>query len=322
MYIINIMEKIDKIDLKLLLALDLNPRASFNQLGKSARVSKEVAQYRINQLLKKKIITEFFTFVNPSKIGFYPHKILIKYKSITKKIQEEMINFLLKNKAVAWAGNTEGKWDLHITTMTENRKEFSEFYLGFFSKYGKYFKEKEILIPIKNPFFNDKYLSNGKLLYKKMLDSTLEEVEIDEKDKKIIKELSKNSRAMFTDIGEKVNLSYWAVSQRVKKLIKNNVILGFKPRIDFKKLGYSYYHLYVELHNENTRKQLTEYYENHSACIMTMEHLGKYSMHIELVIKKEEIEETIMDFREQFGKLVAGYELTLIVEDHFLNIIK
>lgn len=316
------MEKIDKIDLKILAALDLNPRASFNQLGKAARVNKETAQYRFNQLIKKKIITGFFVFINSSKIGMNPYKILIKYKSVTKKIQEDMVNFLIKNKSVAWAGNTEGKWDLHITTMTKNRKEFSEFYLSFFNKYGRHFKEKEILIPIKNSFFNEKYLSNGKLLYKKLLDSTLEKVKTDKKDKEIIQELSKNSRAMYTEIGEKVGLSYWAVAQRVKKLTKEEIILGFKPRIDFKKLGYSYYHLYIELYNENTRKQLTEYFSNHKDCVMIMEHLGKYSMHIELITKKQEINEIIMEFREKFGKFIAGYELTLIIKDYFLNIIK
>ncbi len=316
------MEKIDKIDYKILAALDLNTRASFSQLGKTARVSKEVAQYRFNQLLKKKIIIEFFTFINPSKIGYYPHKILIKYKSVNENIQQDMIKFLTNHQIVAWAGNAEGYWDLHITTMSKSRKDFYDFYMAFFNKYGKHFKEKEILIPVKNPFFNDKYLSNGKLLYEKLLDSTLEEEKFDKKDLQIIKELSKNSRAMYTDIGEKVDLSYWAVAQRIKSLLKRNIILQFKPRIDFTKLGLTYYHLYVELSKENTKKKLNKFYKNHKNCVMTMEHLGKYSMHIELVSKKEEINNIMMEFREQFGKDVVGYELIQIVKDHTLNIIK
>ena len=68
----------DKIDLKILAALDKNPRATFNELGRAARVSKEVAQYRFKQLVKKKIITGFFTYINTSKLGRRPHKILIK----------------------------------------------------------------------------------------------------------------------------------------------------------------------------------------------------------------------------------------------------
>jgi len=272
------MIKIDKIDLKILAALDLDTRASFNQLGKAARVSKETAQYRFNQLINKKIITQFFIFVNPAKIGYNVNKILVKYKSVTKKIQEEIESFLTKNENVAWAGNTEGKWDLHITTFSKSKKEFSDFYMSFFKKFGRFFKEKEILMPINNPIFNDKYLSNGNLLYEKIMDARLDKEEIDEIDKKILKILSSNSRTMLTEIGEKVKLSYWAVAQRIKRLEKKEIIIVFKTRIDFKKLGYSYYHLFIELRNEDTRKKINEYYKNYKDCVMTMEHLGKYSM--------------------------------------------
>jgi Lrp/AsnC family transcriptional regulator, leucine-responsive regulatory protein len=316
------MIKIDKIDLKILAALDLDTRASFNQLGKAARVSKETAQYRFNQLINKKIITQFFIFVNPAKIGYNVNKILVKYKSVTKKIQEEIESFLTKNENVAWAGNTEGKWDLHITTFSKSKKEFSDFYMSFFKKFGRFFKEKEILMPINNPIFNDKYLSNGNLLYEKIMDARLDKEEIDEIDKKILKILSSNSRTMLTEIGEKVKLSYWAVAQRIKRLEKKEIIIVFKTRIDFKKLGYSYYHLFIELRNEDTRKKINEYYKNYKDCVMTMEHLGKYSMHIEFVIKEKDMREAISDFREKFGKDVEGYEIVPITKEYTINLIK
>ena len=104
----------DKIDKKILLELDKNPRASFNQLGKAARVSKEVAQYRFKQLIKYKILTGFFAFVDPAKLGYQIHKILVKYKSVTKEVQKDIIDFIKENKQVAWAGNCEGVWDLRI----------------------------------------------------------------------------------------------------------------------------------------------------------------------------------------------------------------
>ena len=70
----------DKIDLKILRELDINTRASFSQLGKSARASKEVVQYRFKQMVNDKILTGFFAFVDTSKLGYQTNKVLIKYK--------------------------------------------------------------------------------------------------------------------------------------------------------------------------------------------------------------------------------------------------
>src|SRR3989344_479155 len=117
----------DKIDQKILLELDKDPRASFNQLGKAARISKETAQYRFKQLTKNSILTGFFCFINISKLGYSTYKILVKYKSVTKDVQKEIINFIINNKVVSWAGNCEGTWDMVITVIASS-KDFVDFF--------------------------------------------------------------------------------------------------------------------------------------------------------------------------------------------------
>jgi len=316
------MLKIDKIDRKILLALDKNPRASFNQLGKAARVSKEVAQYRFKQLEKKGILTGFFAFINVSKLGYQTHKILIKYKSVTTEVQKEIITFIKRSKMVAWSGHSEGAWDLIITTLSPNSTVFTSFYLSFFNRFGEYFKQKEVLIPIDNPLFNDKYLSDGKLLYQKDFSFNAEKVKVDDIDKKVILELSLNARATFTEIGKKVKLSYWAVAQRYKKLVEKQIIILLKPRIDFRKLGYSYYHFLIELNNEKIRKDIVSYYTQQKDCIMIMNHIGTFSMHLEFVLKKDEMKDVIMDFRERFGKDIMSYEPLLILEEYVMKLLR
>lgn len=311
----------DKIDQKILLELDKNPRASFNQLGKKTRISKEVAQYRFKQLIKNKILTGFFAFINISKLGYRTYKILVKYKSVTREKQKEIINFIIKHKLVSWAGNCEGTWDLIITIISTS-KEFINFFTEFFGTFGFYFKQKEILIPINAPLFNDKYLSNGKLLYNKNLDFHTQEEKIDKIDRKIILEISLNSRATFTEIGKKVNLSYWAVAQRFKHLVSKNILVLLKPRINFRKLGYSYYHLFIELHNEKIRNKLVSYYTQHKDCIMIMNHVGYYALHLEFVIKQDEMKEIIIDLREKFGNDIMSYEPLLIIEEYVMKLLR
>lgn len=312
----------DKTDQKILLELDKNPRASFNQIGKAARISKEVTQYRFKRLVKNKIITGFMAYISMAKLGYTTYKILVKYKSVTKETQEQIADFVRASKVVAWTGYCEGTWDLIITCCSPSFRDFSDFYLEFFSRFGEHFRHKEILLPVDNPILNDKYLADGRLVYEKDFDFRDNKEEIDETDMEIIKNISMNSRATFTEIGKKIGISYWTVAQRYKNLLKRNIILKPKPRIDFRKIGYSYYHFFIELNNEKIRERITAYYKQHKNCIMTMNHLGFYSMHLEFVLKKDEMKEVINDFRERFGRDVAGYEPILVVDEYTLNLLK
>jgi DNA-binding Lrp family transcriptional regulator len=61
---------------------------------------------------------------------------------------------------------------------------------------------------------------------------------IDETDLDIIEELRKDGRASFSDIAEKLNLATSTVTGRFQKLEVNGVITGFRPEIDYEKLGF------------------------------------------------------------------------------------
>lgn len=62
---------------------------------------------------------------------------------------------------------------------------------------------------------------------------------LDNKDESILEILEKNARTSYIDIAKKLNLSEAAIRKRVKKLEENNVILGYKASVNYKKLGYS-----------------------------------------------------------------------------------
>lgn len=64
--------------------------------------------------------------------------------------------------------------------------------------------------------------------------------ELDKFDKLILQELEKDGRKAFSSIAQTLNISNTMVNQRVSKLIENNVLLGIKPVIDEKKIGYDW----------------------------------------------------------------------------------
>lgn len=63
------MEELDIIDRKIIYVLDFDARMSLTQLGKKVGISKQVAKYRIESLVKRGVIKGFYTDANASKLG-------------------------------------------------------------------------------------------------------------------------------------------------------------------------------------------------------------------------------------------------------------
>ena len=55
---------------------------------------------------------------------------------------------------------------------------------------------------------------------------------------------------------------------------------------------------------------------------MMMNHIGSYSIHLEFVIKKENMSDIILELREKFGEKISRYESLLIVEEYVMNLIR
>lgn len=64
-----------------------------------------------------------------------------------------------------------------------------------------------------------------------------EKYQIDDLDRKILKELFKDARCSFVDIAKKLTVSNATIHQRVNKLKLHGILKGFQPVIDEAQLG-------------------------------------------------------------------------------------
>ena len=69
----------DKIDQKMLMELDKNPRMSASALAKKCRISQQVASYRVNKLVDANTITKFGTIVNLKSLGLEHYRVFFRF---------------------------------------------------------------------------------------------------------------------------------------------------------------------------------------------------------------------------------------------------
>lgn len=79
-------------------------------------------------------------------------------------------------------------------------------------------------------------------------------IKLDLINKKILQLLIQNSRIRMSEMGKIVNLSKSNVINRVRKMEKNRLILDYVILSDLKKLGYSYYILFLKVPKRDLEK--------------------------------------------------------------------
>ena len=101
---------LDLKDKKILFELDKDSNASFSEIAKKVRLSKEVVFHRINRLVEKKIILKFHTVPASYRFGLTAYKVYLRLSDISKENWDTLVNYLIKNKKVFWIGTCKGRW--------------------------------------------------------------------------------------------------------------------------------------------------------------------------------------------------------------------
>lgn len=84
---------------------------------------------------------------------------------------------------------------------------------------------------------------------------------IDETDKRILNEMIKSHTARHSTLAKKMKLSSAAIHKRIKKLKRLEVLHGYAPRIDLRKLGFD---LSVLIFIAMTKGKVEEFWRKYS----------------------------------------------------------
>lgn len=136
---------------------------------------------------------------------------------------------------------------------------------------------------------------------------------IDAIDKKILLELTKDSRIPITTLAAKVRASREVVNYRISNLVKNGIILGFVTEINTVPLGYQSAALFINIKSKNEK----EFEEFIKACNFTSwsgEFSGVWRFGVDVYGKSNS------EIHENFQKIYALFKEDII--DHRLTIYK
>ena len=303
--------KLDQKDRRILSELTKNSRQSNSQIAKKVGLSKQAVGYRIDVLLKEKIIEGFYSVIDTNIIGYNFYRLSLKLKNIGIKKEQEIITYLIEKNNVALIIKTRGKWDIAIGVWCKSVIEFNDLIAKFLNRFNPFIEEKYSSIALKIFDFGNNFISNQRIP-KINLEIKDKKEEIDKKDMGILSELSLNAKTSIVDLSKKVKISPRLLIYRIKNLEKKQIIRAYRPILNFEKFGLTYYKIFLTLNetNSKTSQELEVFLEKNNEIIYTTKSFGSYDFEFECLFEKDlDLFKFLDKIKENFPKLIKNVEI-------------
>jgi DNA-binding Lrp family transcriptional regulator len=316
-------DNLDLKDRKILYALDLNARQSDSEIAKKVGLTRDSVRYRINKLVENGYINYFMTLLNSMKLGYDWYRTFFKFQNLTLEKEKEIIDYL-KERA-SWISKVEGIWDLNTGIFVKNVYEYRDLINEFLLKYSSFIERYDVSIVTREWVYHRDYLLNKKQKTSKPILMGFDPQKqyqmelIDETDYKILKTILKNARMKTIDIAREIKTTEMVVRYRLKNLIKNDIIIGFKPFLNVHKLGYTYFKLHLTLQNltPEKKKSIVNYIHQHPNTVHMTELVGGADLEAEFQVKtNEEFYAHVQELRLKFGDIIRDYEFMQYTQEY------
>ncbi|MBN1861108.1 MAG: Lrp/AsnC family transcriptional regulator [Candidatus Thermoplasmatota archaeon] len=317
------MVKIDSKDREILYQLDLDSRQSFAKIGSKVGLSKTVVAYRINKLIENEIIKTFYTVVDAFKLGYISFRIYLVYQYMTQAKEKEIIDYFTSQKLTWWTISAEGRFDLALIMWVKDINDFYSFWDETLRRFRDYFMEQQFSVYIQLYTYRHSYLLDD---VRKSDRTKFEitgggvQVTIDELDFKLLRLIAPNARMPVKEIATRLDTTVSIVNYRIKKLIKEGVIQGFRTDVDFTKLGYQFFKADIDLKDYKQRGKIINYIKTNPHLIRIDKSVGISDLELEYHVHSlEEFHGIMKDLVNKFPDVIKKYKYVYASKLHKMN---
>jgi len=307
-------QSLSKKDRELLFELSLNARETLTQLAKKVKLSKQVVSYRLKLLEKKGIILGYYAVTNVYMLGKTHYRVFVKYQNMSSEKEEEFMSYLINNPKIVWIAYFDGDWDAAFLVWADNTREFEEVFDAINEKYGVYFQEKYFSIATKIEYLKYKFLTNQIDTSSLLFGDCFSRYNLDKLDRNLLNDLNRNGRMRLVELANKYNSSAKVISERIRKLEKNKIIIGYNIKLNHNLLGYTHRKVLLKLNDVSNKsiKRLSTYLKNHKNTIYLVKPIGDYDFEFELMTESdEEFHHIIRELRSKFAEEIKTYNTVI-----------
>lgn len=311
----------DSTDRRILYELDLGSRKPLSQIASKLKLSKRVVSYRVDKLIEQNIIERFITILNTAKLGFTDYKLFIRLSNVSSKDEPKILSYLVNHPYVQWVVFCQGNYDLILAVYGRNIMHFYEVFSELQREIGNYISHKDLSITAGLYNFRRSYLigTSRKGAEFTYYGEEPGKANLDETDAKILSVLSQNSRMPTVEIARESGLSVEIIKYRLKKLQKQDILQGFRPRINTPELGLQYYKILLFLKNqtEEVEQKLISYMGEFPNIVYATKCVAPWDFEFEAEVESPtKLQEMLSSLRDKFSDNIVDYHTILMLKEY------
>ena len=313
---------IDERDRRILVELDKNARQTDSEIAKKIGTSKQVVNYRVQKLVSDGIISNFYTIINTGKLGFNSYYLFLQLEKLNKQKEIELLKKITELDYVGWLVSGTGRWDAIALIYANSIKTFNDSLNQLINLCGENLHEYNFTTLISAEHISYKFLGEKRDLHSVRQTEKEKPRELDATDVKILEEISQNSRQPITIIAQKTKIPVHVVNYHLKKLIKDKIIEGFKPKINVNKLGVQWHLLLIQFQqsSEERKQKFINYCKQHSKIYYVTSTIGAYNLMLDIHVKStEEFKGVLLDLKEKYSDVIKIYESIIIFNEYKIS---
>lgn len=260
------MSELDTTDRKILGRLDHNCRQPVKQIASTVKLSPDAVHYRIDKLEAQEYITGYIPIIDYTKLGHQIIRLYLKLQNTSPEQDEEILASLQDQDDITIIYEIDGHYDIALGVLTPNVRAYDDTYHDILTSHREFIADTEFSI------FKD-YVQ----YYRAYLHDDAESGEIhtgsfntydyDTTDLRILRALTENATKSLLDIGEELDIPATTAKYRMKQLEKQGVIVAYRAKINYLKLGYEYYKVDLILEDLSVKQQLRRFAQQHPNII-------------------------------------------------------
>ena len=317
------MQDLDSKDHKILYHLFLNSRESLSTIGKKVGLPKTVVKYRIDRLVKEKIIQNFNAMIDVFRLGFSVYRLNFVFQYVSPEKEKEIIDYFVNYKNTWSASSAKGRYDFTATILVKNPGDFYSFYEETLKKFRYYLKEIDFSQLYERfgykhaTLFTDSSHTQEKAYEYRFTGKILE---IDKIDYKILSMLAENSRIPSVEMAKKINMTSTTIINRISRLIKDKIIQRYSISIDTNKLGYKPFNVNLSLRNYDKKNFIINHLSSIPFIWEIHKAVGGYDLELSVfTLNFEHFHKLMEDIRNKFPDDITNYDYLYVTKIHKTN---
>jgi len=238
----------------------------------------------------------------------------LQHSGLRKKKQEEISHYLAEDPRWFWVLPAQGAIDLLCVMWVKSLSEFHSAVDELLSRYGNYIREHGEQVATNVAHLQQRFLLGGGERKRIDIRETSERVEIDGLDRAILRALADNARMPLVEIAERVGESDKVVAYRIKRMEKQQLIVGYRANLNTKKLGFIWYKIWMRA--KKRPKALMRRIASNPNVSYVVEEIGlPEELDFEIMVEKtEELFGFIKELRDKFPTVVGPYRTFMYTE--------